>query len=58
MHRRTMGRPVTWHLSQKATTVDAAFLGRRLGTAQTHPVGLGNPATLQAPLAGPLGNKS
>jgi hypothetical protein len=26
------------------------------GLHQTHPVGLGNPATLQAPLAGPLGN--
>jgi len=25
---------------------------------QTQPVGLGRPATLQAPLAGPLGNSS
>ncbi len=24
----------------------------------THPVGLGNPATLQAPTAGPLGNSA
>ena len=26
--------------------------------SQTQPVGLGSPATLQAPLAGPLGNRS